>query len=281
MQIQWFPGHMAKTARLIQDNLKLCDIIIELADARIPAASRNPYLSSLLGNKPRLLILNKADLADPAVNTLWKKQYDSQNITALFVNCRGEKISNLVMDAVRTKLAPLLAKRAAKGMQGAPIRMMVTGIPNVGKSTFINNLAGRAGAKTGDKPGITTGKQWIKLAGGGELLDTPGMLWQKFDDSETGIRLAFTGAVRDTILDMEELAVHLLLFLRSAYPAVLHSRYGIENVTKKEGYPLLCEIAEKRHFLVRGGEPDTERAANVLIDECRGGKLGRFSYERP
>ncbi len=281
MQIQWFPGHMAKTAGLISDNLKLCDVVIELLDARIPASSRNPYLARLLGEKPRVLVLNKADIADPAANAAWKAHYEKEGVEAVFISARDEKVYDVVMGAVQKRLSALLEKRKGKGMQGAPIRMMVTGVPNVGKSTFINNLAGRASAKTGDRPGVTTGKQWVKLRGGAELLDTPGMLWQKFADDEIGMRLAFTGAIRDTILDMEELAVHLLVFLRDAYPDALTARYGISDVAEKDGYALLCDLAVKRHFLVRGGEPDTVRAANILIDECRAAKLGRISYELP
>ncbi len=281
MQIQWFPGHMAKTAGLITDNLKLCDVVIELSDARIPSSSRNPYLARLLGEKPRVLVLNKADLADPKVNAAWKASYEKDGVEAVFISARDEKVYDVVMAAVRKRLTALLEKRKQKGMEGAPIRMMVTGVPNVGKSTFINNLAGRASTKTGDRPGVTTGKQWVKLRGGVELLDTPGMLWQKFADDEVGMRLAFTGAIRDTILDMEELAVYLLAFLRNAYPEALSMRYGLSDISEKDGYTLLCEIAENRKFLVRGGEPDTMRAANILIDECRAAKLGRISYERP
>lgn len=279
--IQWFPGHMAKTARMITENLKLCDVVIELADARIPAASRNPYLMQLIGEKPRVLVLNKKDLADPAANDAWKAYFAETGTCAVFISSREEKVYDTVMRAVRERLAALLQKRKEKGMQGAPIRMMVTGVPNVGKSTFINNMAGRASTKTGDRPGVTTGKQWVKLRDGAELLDTPGMLWQKFADDAIGMRLAFAGAIRDAILDMEELAVHLLVFLKETYPSALEARYGLDVTADKDGYTLLCEIAEKRKFLVHGGEPDTLRAANILIDECRAAKLGRISYEMP
>ncbi len=281
MQIQWFPGHMAKTARLITENLKLTDVVVEIADARIPLSSRNPYLHTLLGNKPRVLVLNKADLADPAVNALWKKHYAKCGQSVVFVNSRDEKIWKNVMDAVEAALRELLLRRAEKNMQGRPVRMMITGIPNVGKSTFINNLSGRASAKTGDRPGVTTGKQWVTLRNGYELLDTPGMLWQKFEGENEGRNLAFCGAIRDTVFDMEELAVELLLFLRAQYPAALLERYGMDEIEDLDGYGLLCLLADKRKFRISGGEPDTERAANVLVDECRGARLGRISFEKP
>ena len=281
MQIQWFPGHMAKTARLITENLRLTDIVVEIADARIPLSSRNPYLAKLLGDKPRILVLNKADLADPAVNALWKKEYEKNGEKAVFVNSRDEKIWKTVIGGVEEALKDLLLRRAEKNMQGKPIRMMITGIPNVGKSTFINNLSGKASAKTGDRPGVTTGKQWVTLKAGYELLDTPGMLWQKFEGEEEGLHLAFTGAIRDEVLDPEELAVALLLFLRAEYPEALLQRYKIENPENEDGYGLLCAVAKARNFVVRGGEPDTVRAAQIVIDECRGAKLGRISFEKP
>ncbi len=281
MQIQWFPGHMAKTARLITENLKLTDVVVEIADARIPVSSRNPYLRKLLGDKPAVLVLNKADLADPAVNALWKKQYEKMGVQVVFVNSRDEKIWKAVIGSVEEALKELLLRRAAKNMQGKPIRMMITGIPNVGKSTFINNLSGRASAKTGDRPGVTTGKQWVTLRNGYELLDTPGMLWQKFEGENEGLHLAFTGAIRDEVLDPEELAVSLLTFLRDWYPTALSERYRIENPADLDGYELLCAVARARNFVVRGGEPDTVRAAQIVIDECRGAKLGRISFERP
>ncbi len=281
MQIQWFPGHMAKTARLITENLKLTDVVVEIADARIPSSSRNPYLAKLLGNKPRVLVLNKADLADPAVNALWKKYYEAKKQSVVFVNSRDEKIWKTVITGVEETLQELLKRRAEKNMQGRPIRMMVTGIPNVGKSTFINNLSGRASAKTGDRPGVTTGKQWVTLRNGYELLDTPGMLWQKFEGENEGLHLAFTGAIKDEVVDTEELAAELLLFLRQNYPAALMERYGIENTAELDGYGLLCAVADRRKFRISGGEPDTERAARIVVDECRGAKLGRISFEKP
>ena len=281
MNIQWFPGHMAKTARLISENLRLTDVVIEICDARIPLSSRNPYLKRLIENKPQLLVLNKADLADPNVCEAWKAYYRKIGQNVVFVNSRDDKIWNKVLSGVEETLADLLKKRAEKNMQGRPIRMMITGIPNVGKSTFINNLSGRASAKTGDKPGVTTGKQWVTLRNGYELLDTPGMLWQKFEGEKEGVHLAFTGAIKDTVLDIEELAVELLLFLQKAYPDNLVSRYKIEKVNELDGYGLLCAVAQKRGFLVRGGEPDTERAAHIVIDELRGAKLGCVSFETP
>ncbi len=281
MQIQWFPGHMAKTARLITENLRLADIVVEIADARIPLSSRNPFLAKLLGNKARVLVLNKADLADPAVNALWKKHYAQKGESVVFVNSRDEKIWKTVIGSVEEALKELLLRRAEKNMQGRPIRMMITGIPNVGKSTFINNLSGRASTKTGDRPGVTTGKQWVTLRNGYELMDTPGMLWQKFEGENEGLHLAFTGAIKDTVVDIEELSVELLLFLKDNYPAALTERYGIENPTTLDGYELLCAVADKRKFRIGGGEPDTERAARIVVDECRGAKLGRISFEKP
>lgn len=281
MQIQWFPGHMAKTARLITENLKLADVVVEIADARIPVSSRNPYLAKLIGNKPRVLVLNKADLADASVNMLWKNYHKKKGESVVFVNSRDEKIWKTIMDAVEEELKELLMRRAEKNMKGRPIRMMITGIPNVGKSTFINNLSGKASAKTGDRPGVTTGKQWVTLRNGYELLDTPGMLWQKFEGEKEGLHLAFTGAIKDTVVDIEELAVELLLFLKGSYPEALKERYKIENPDALDGYELLCAVAENRKFIVRGGEPDTERAARIVVDEVRGAKLGRISFEKP
>ncbi len=281
MQIQWFPGHMAKTARLITENLKLTDVVVEIADARIPRSSRNPYLDKLIGNKPRVLVLNKADLADPSANTAWKKQYAERNMTVVFVNSRDEKIWKNVIGSVEEALKDLLKRRAEKHMVGRPIRMMITGIPNVGKSTFINNLSGRKSAKTGDRPGVTTGKQWVTLPNGYELLDTPGMLWQKFEGEKEGLHLAFTGAIKDEILDEEELAVMLLAFLKERYPEALYARYGIENIAEQDGYALLCAVADKRKFRISGGELDTVRAARIVIDECRSAKIGRISFEWP
>ncbi len=281
MQIQWFPGHMAKTARLITENLKLTDVVVEIADARIPVSSRNPYLNTILGNKPRVVVLNKADLADPSVNAEWKKAYAEQKQAVCFINSRDEKIWKTVMDGVEEALSDLLRRRAEKNMQGRPIRMMITGIPNVGKSTFINNLSGKASAKTGDRPGVTTGKQWVTLRNGYELLDTPGMLWQKFEGEKDGLHLAFTGAIKDDILDVEELSMELLLFLRTRYKDALSMRYGLENIEELDGYGLLCAVAAKRNFRISGGELNTERAARIVLDELRSAKLGRISFERP
>ncbi len=281
MQIQWFPGHMAKTARLITENLKLTDVVVEIADARIPVSSRNPYLNSILGNKPRVLVLNKADLADLSVNAEWKKAYAAQKQAVCFINSRDEKIWKTVLSSVEEALSELLRRRAEKNMQGRPVRMMITGIPNVGKSTFINNLSGKASAKTGDRPGVTTGKQWVTLRNGYELLDTPGMLWQKFEGENEGLHLAFTGAIKDDILDVEELSMELLLFLRDHYKDALTSRYGLESVEELDGYGLLCAVAAKRNFRISGGELNTERAARIVLDELRSAKLGRVSFERP
>ena len=281
MNIQWFPGHMAKTGRLIQENLKLIDIVCEIADARIPYSSRNPYLDSLISSKPRLIILNKADIADESITDEWIRYYDKKGIRTLTADSKNSRVFTSFSKTVREILEDELKRRADRGMSGKSIRVMVTGVPNVGKSTFINNLSGKASAKTGDRPGVTTGKQWIKIQGGIELLDTPGMLWQKFENPRQGMNLAFTGAIKDTVVDLEELSVHLLNFLRDNYTENLCQRYKLSDIKDLEGYEILVMIGKKRGFLMSGGDTDTERTASILIDEFRGAKLGRISLERP
>ena len=269
--VQWFPGHMKKAERMMQDNLKLVDVICEIADARIPAASRNPDLDDIIaGRKPRLLILNRADQADPNVTALWRVYYKEKGVP--FMECdassgRGVKNFSQALRSIRQK-------------QGT-MRAMIVGVPNVGKSTFINKVSGRRTAAVSDRPGVTRGKQWVTVDNQLELLDTPGILWPKFDDPAVGERLAFTGAVKDDILDTEDLAAKLLVILRDSYPAALRDRYKIETDPELQGWELLEACARKRGFLMAGGAVNTERMAAVLLDEFRGGKLGRISLERP
>lgn len=276
-QVQWFPGHMAKTRRLITEHLKLCDAAVEICDARIPASSRNPELDKWLGGKPRLLLLNKCDAADPAATERWARSFTAQGLTVLQTDCRTGKGVRQFAPAVRERLSELIAARAKRGMAGRPLRVMIVGIPNVGKSSLINRLSGGRRTKVEDRPGVTRGMQWVTVDRGLELLDMPGVLWPKFDDPAVGERLAFTGAVKDDVVDIEWLAVRLLSFLREAYPAALIERYGIDPTA--EPPELLEAIGKKRGMLISGGEVNTERAAIALLDEFRGGKLGRITLE--
>lgn len=280
-QIQWFPGHMAKTRRLIKENLSMVDLVAELLDARIPHSSRNPEIDRLIGKKPRMVLLNKSDAADPDWNGRWVQWFAKENILALCTDCRSGKGLKNFEPAVRSQLQSLLERQAAKGMGGRPLRIMIVGIPNVGKSSLINRLAGSRRAKAEDRPGVTKGKQWISLSSGLELLDTPGVLWPKFEDPKVGQHLAFVGSIRDEILDVEDLAVRLLVLLKEAYPALLFNRYGVAPNQEEDAYPLLQEIARRRGMLVSGGEPDTLRCAVMLLDEFRGGKMGRITLETP
>lgn len=269
--VQWFPGHMKKAERMMQDSLKLVDAVCEVVDARIPCASRNPDLDEIIaGRKPRMVILNRADQADPAVTALWKAHYKENNVP--FLECdarsgRGVKNFSATLRTVRDK--------------NGPLRAMIVGVPNVGKSTFINKVSGRKTAAVSDRPGVTRGKQWITVDNTLELLDTPGILWPKFDDPLTGERLAFCGSVKDDVLDTEDLAAKLLVTLRKNYPRVIEERYKIETDPDKQGWELLEDCARKRGFLMARGEVNTERMAAILLDEFRGGKLGRISLERP
>ena len=280
-QIQWFPGHMAKTRRLIKENLSMVDLVVELLDARIPRSSRNPEIDRLVGKKPRMVLLNKCDAADPELNARWSEWFAARGIPALCTDCRSGKGLKNFEPAIRSQLKPLLERQAAKGMVGRPIRIMIVGIPNVGKSSLINRLAGSRRAKVEDRPGVTRGKQWISLSTGLELLDTPGVLWPKFEDSAVGQRLAFVGSIRDEILDVEDLAVRLVALLREEYPALLSSRYGVDPAQQEDAYELLKEIARRRKMLVSGCEPDTLRCSVMLLDEFRGGKMGRVTLEAP
>ena len=281
INIQWFPGHMTKARRMMAENLKLVDAVCEIVDARIPVSSRNPDLDDITGNKPRLIILNRTDQADPAATKAWAAYFRSRGLAVLETDSKSGKGVKGFPAAVKSLLKDKLRAYQAKGQSGRTIRVMVAGIPNVGKSSFINRLAGRKAAETSDRPGVTRGRQWIKILNGLELLDTPGILWPKFDDKMVGEHLAFTGAVKDDILDREALAGNLMLCLSEVYPGRLAERYKIQPSDEKNGYTLLREAAKKRGFLLSGGELDTDRMAAVLLDEFRGGKLGRITLEAP
>ncbi|MGN0654502.1 MAG: ribosome biogenesis GTPase YlqF [Oscillospiraceae bacterium] len=280
--IQWFPGHMAKTRRMITANLKLVDAVVEIVDARIPMSSRNPDLNKLISGKPRVVILNKCDEADSRVTDKWLSYYKSQGIYAMAADCRsGKGIKNFV-PMIKEVLKELLEKRRAKGIIGAPLHLMIVGIPNVGKSSFINRMAKSKKTKVEDRPGVTREKQWVKIDDEIELLDMPGVLWPKFEDKEVGEKLAFTGAVKDDILDIELLASRLLYFLcENSYKEHIVSRYGVEISDSDEGYEILEKIGRKRGMLISGGEVNTERAAITVLDEFRSGKLGKITLEEP
>lgn len=277
--IQWFPGHMAKTRRKIKEILPLIDAVAEVVDARIPVSSRNPELKSLIGEKPLIILLNKCDMADEKATEEWIKYYKAEGITAIALDCKTGKGINLFKGTVKTALADRLKYYAEKGMVGKPLRVMVVGIPNVGKSSFINRIAGNNKAKAENRPGVTRGNQWFTIDKQLELLDTPGVLWPKFEDKTVGEHLAFTGAVKDNIIDTELLAMRLLELLKNTAPEKLTARYG-ELDLSGDGYDLLCEVGKKRGMLIRGGETDTERAANMLLEEYRACKIGRITLER-
>lgn len=281
MNIQWYPGHMTKTRRMMEEDIRLVDAVCEIVDARIPFSSRNPDIDVLCANKPRLIILNRIDMADPEMIRRWSDYFRSQGMAVLQTDCKNRKGINGFVPAVRKLLAEKLARYAQKGQVGRPLKIMVVGIPNVGKSTFINQIAGRKGAKAENRPGVTRGKQWVTVDTGLLLLDTPGILWPRFEDPEVGIRLAYTGAVKDDILDTEALACHLMQMLWTRYPDALRARYKIDCPPDAEGYALLEAAGRKRGFLISGGEIDTERMARVLLEEYRSCKLGRFTLEAP
>lgn len=278
--IQWYPGHMAKTRRLMKESLPLIDAVCELVDARVPESSRNPDLDGIIGSKPRIVLLNKCDLADERATARKIKELASQGVTALPVDCRSGKGLERFEPAVREVLKDKIKANADKGMAGKPLRVMVVGIPNTGKSSFINRMAGKYRAKVADKPGVTRGNQWFAIGSGIELLDTPGVLWPKFEDPQVGLKLAFIGSIKETTLDIQELAVSLLSVMQHNYPDRLEQRYkvsGVEDV--QEPYELLEMIAAKRGMLLRRGEYDTERAAVMLLDEYRSGKLGKITLD--
>ena len=279
--INWYPGHMKKATRMMEDNLRLVDAVVEIRDARIPESSRNPDIEKLVGAKPRLIILNRADQADPEATALWRRALTREGVMALEMDCRSGKGVGAFPGAARSLLKELIQRSEAKGQVGRVLRFMVLGIPNVGKSSFINRLAGRKAAETSDRPGVTRGKQWITLSSGIQLLDTPGILWPKFESQDVGLALAWTGAINDNILDIELVASRLLERLRQLYPSAVEARYKFTPDPEAPGYELLEAAGRKRGFLVSGGEINTERMAHVLLDEFREGKLGRVSLERP
>ena len=283
VDIQWFPGHMAKTRRLMKENLPLVDVVVEITDSRVPYSSRNPEMKSLVGGKPRVVVLNKCDMADEAITQEWIEYYKSNGIRALATDCRTGRGLNKLAPLVREVLKNELEKRARKGMEGKPIRMMIVGIPNVGKSSFINRIAGGKRAKVEDRPGVTRGKQWVTLDKGIDMLDMPGVLWPKFEDKTVGEHLAFTGAVKDDILDIETLAARLADVLNHEAHKQLCERYKLTDAETSEIEPfaLLELIGAKRGMKISGGDIDTERAAAMLLDEFRGGKIGRITLERP
>lgn len=281
VSIQWFPGHMAKTRRLIQENLKLVDAVVEITDARIPQSSRNPELRKWVENKPGLLILNKADEADEKATGLWLRYYQSIGVSAIAADCKSGRGLQAFLPMVQRVLHELQERRKAKGMAGHPLRLMVVGIPNAGKSSFINRMAKAKKTQVEDRPGVTRSQQWVKLDGNTELLDMPGVLWPKFEDPLVGERLAFTGAVKDDVMDLEALACRLLSLLYEAYPELMAGRFKLETGLQMEGYELLQMVGKKRGMLLSGGEINTERAAATVLDEFRAGKIGRITLELP
>lgn len=288
MNIQWYPGHMTKTRRQIEADLGQVDMVAEIVDARIPISSRNPDIDALVGAKPRLIVLNRADQADPAGNRAWAQAFQAQGHAVLETDAKTGKGVSRFSAVSKELLREQIERWRAKGQVGRPVRAMVVGVPNVGKSTFINQVAKRKSAKAGDRPGVTRGKQWVTVDVGLSLLDTPGILWPKFEDERVGRHLAYTGAVKDDIMDVETLACHLMDDLARRYPDALRERYKLELPQRQEeqdavayGYELLRAGAGKRGFLISGGEADTERMARILLDEFRGGKLGNFTLELP
>lgn len=283
MVLQWFPGHMAKTRRLITDSLKLVDVAVELVDARLPLSSRNPEIDRIVGNKPRVLVLNKADIADSDANRRWADYFEQKGICTLLADSLSGNGLKGFDNAIETVLADKFERERQKGIQRRPVRMLVVGIPNVGKSSFINRLAGRSAAKTGDRPGVTTAKQWIRLAGKYELLDTPGILWPKFEDTEVAKRIAYTGGIKDEIMDVEELAFYLVGFLRENYPDMLAARYKLseEDMSAVDDYDLIGVIGRKRGCIVSGGNVDMFRTSNLILDEFRAAKIGKVTLELP
>ena len=289
MNIQWYPGHMTKTRRQIEADLKLVDVVAEIIDARIPRSSRNPDIDAICAGKPRLIVLNRADQADPIQNKVWTAHFRAQGHPVLETDARSGRGINQFSNLIQGALQEQIARWREKGQVGRPVRVMVVGVPNVGKSTFINKVAGRKSAKASDRPGVTRGKQWVHVDQTLDLLDTPGILWPKFEDETTGMNLAFTGAVKDEIMDVETLGCHFMALLGERYPKELLDSYKLEEVpTRQEGendvaygYRLLEACAARRGMRVSGGGLDTERMARVLLDEYRGAKLGRFTLETP
>ena len=281
MNIQWYPGHMTKTRRQIEADLKNVDMVAEIIDARIPISSRNPDIDAIVGDKPRLIVLNRSDQADPEGNRRWMAHFKAQGYAILATDAKTGKGVKEFSQTIQEALKEQIARWKEKGLVGRKVRVMVVGVPNVGKSTFINQVAGRKSAKAGDRPGVTRGTQWVAVDSGLDLLDTPGILWPKFEDPQVGLNLAFTGAVKDDIMDTETLAFHLMDLLNAHYPQAMTDRYKIDPDPAAQGWELLERAGKKRGFLISGGEVDLERMANVLLDEFRGGKLGKITLEWP
>lgn len=281
IDIHWFPGHMTRAQRMIGENMKLVDAVCEILDARIPLSSRNPDIDRLAEGKPRLVILNRTDLADPAVTAKWAAYFRGNGLAVIETDAKSGKGIGVFSQAVRGILKEEITRREERGLGKKPLRVMILGIPNVGKSTFINKVAGRKAAAAGDKPGVTRGKQWISIDQGLDLLDTPGILWPKFDSQEVGEALAITGAIKSEILDTETLAANFMLKLRGMKPEAIEARYKFTPQPEKNGFELLEDAARKRGFLVSRGEYDIERMAKVLLNEYHEGKLGRISLESP
>ena len=289
MNIQWYPGHMTKTRRQIEADLKNVDIVVEIMDARIPVSSRNPDIDSICAGKPRLIVLNRADQADPELNRKWAERFRARGHSVLETDAKTGRGVNQFSALIQQSLKDQIARWREKGQVGRPVRAMVVGVPNVGKSTFINKVARKKSAKAGDRPGVTRGKQWVNVDNTLDLLDTPGILWPKFEDEKTGMYLAFTGAVKDDIMDVETLGCHLMALLSQRYPQSLMDGYKLPQLPQRQeeendvayGYRLLETCAQKRGMRISGGEFDTERMARTLLDEYRGSKLGRFTLEVP
>ncbi|MGN0505514.1 MAG: ribosome biogenesis GTPase YlqF [Lachnospiraceae bacterium] len=279
MHYQWYPGHMSKARRQMQEDIKLVDVVLELLDARIPFSSKNPDIDELAKGKARVILLNKADLADDKITVRFQKFYEQKGCFVCCVNSKGGTGVKKVMDVVRAACREKIERDRARGMINRPIRAMIVGIPNVGKSTFINSFAGKACAKTGNKPGVTKGKQWIRLNKELELLDTPGILWPKFEDQRVGLHLAMIGSINEDILDQNEMAIKLLEYCTKTYPGAVTGRYQVEEC--ESGSELLSRIAEKRACKKKGGELDLEKMAGSVVDDFRGGRLGRISLETP
>lgn len=277
--INWFPGHMAKTRRLIKESLPLVDAVCEITDARVPLSSRNPEIDEIVGSKPRLILLNKCDLAAEDATERYIKYFNDAGIRAIAVQCNTGKGLDKFQAAVREVLSETIRRNAEKGMEGKPLRVMVVGIPNTGKSSFINRMAGQNRAKVENRPGVTRGNQWFNIGKGIELLDTPGVLWPKFEDPDVGLKLTYIGSIKEHITDVQEIAVRFLDFMRNEYPGNLAARYNISDFEDLEPYELLELIAQKRGMLLRKGEYDTERAAVMLLDEFRDGRLGRITLD--
>ena len=280
LNIQWYPGHMTKTRRQIEADLKLVDAVCEIVDARIPMSSRNPDIDVICGGKPRILVLNRMDLADPEATKKWAAFFRDKGMSVIATDCKSRRGISDFTPAARRACAEKLERDAKRGMN-RPLRVMVVGIPNVGKSTLINQISGRKGAKAENRPGVTRGKQWVTVDAGLQLLDTPGILWPKFEDPRVGMMLAYTGAVKENVIDLEELACFLMTLLHKHYPKALLDRYQVEAPEDTPGWELLEQAGRKRGYLVSGGEVNLERMARVLLDEFRGGKLGKFTLEMP